>query len=114
MPEKVNRAVDFLEKICLAGSSCAMLLIMFVTTVDLLARKLIDCSIPTLYELTEDYWMVTPPVGMNACVVSATTKISLDVVFRGTAVLLTMDCITLTLLLAFPSLSTYLPSKMMA
>jgi len=57
--------------------------------------------------------MVTPPVGMNAYVVSATTKTPLDVVFRGTSVLLTMDCITLALLLAFPSLSTYLPSKMM-
>jgi tripartite ATP-independent transporter DctM subunit len=57
--------------------------------------------------------MVTPPVGMNAYVVSATTKTPLDVVFRGTSMLLTMDCITLALLLAFPSLSTYLPSKMM-
>jgi len=33
--------------------------------------------------------MVTPPVGMNAYVVSATTKTPLDVVFRGTSVLLT-------------------------
>jgi C4-dicarboxylate transporter DctM subunit len=57
--------------------------------------------------------MVTPPVGMNAYVVSATTKTPLEVVFRGTGVLLIMDSISLVLLLAFPSLSTFLPSRMM-
>ena len=56
---KVEWVVEFMEKICLAGSSCAMLLIMLVTTFDLLARKLIDYSIPSLYELTEDYLMVS-------------------------------------------------------
>jgi len=57
--------------------------------------------------------MVTPPVGMNAYVVSATTRTPLDVVFKGTGALLLADVVTLILLLAFPILSTYLPSRMM-
>jgi C4-dicarboxylate transporter DctM subunit len=56
--------------------------------------------------------LVTPPVGMNAFVVSATTKTPLEEVFQGTAVLLLVDGISLILLLAFPILSTYLPSRM--
>ena len=56
--------------------------------------------------------LVTPPVGMNAFVVSATTKTPLEEVFQGTAILLLVDGISLILLLSFPILSTYLPSKM--
>jgi TRAP-type C4-dicarboxylate transport system permease large subunit len=56
--------------------------------------------------------LVTPPVGMNAFVVSATTKTPLEEVFQGTAILLLVDAISLILLLSFPILSTYLPSKM--
>jgi len=57
--------------------------------------------------------LVTPPVGMNAYVVSATTKVPLDDVFRGTGVMLLVDGISLVLLLFFPILSTWLPAKMM-
>ncbi len=56
--------------------------------------------------------LVTPPVGMNAYVVSATTKTPLEEVFAGTSVMLLVDGISLAILLAFPVLSTYLPSKM--
>jgi TRAP-type C4-dicarboxylate transport system permease small subunit len=59
MKSGVNRVLNFIEKICLGGSSVSILLIMFLTTFDLLARKLIDYSIPSLYELTEDYLMVS-------------------------------------------------------
>ena len=37
----------------------SMLLIMLLTTFDLLARKFADYSIPSLYEFTEDYLMVS-------------------------------------------------------
>ena len=57
--------------------------------------------------------LVTPPVGMNAYVVSATTKTPLDVVFRGTGALLLVDAISLIILLSFPILSTWLPSRML-
>ncbi len=57
--------------------------------------------------------LITPPVGMNAYVVSATTKTPLEEVFRGTGVLLMVDAVSLCILLAFPVLSTWLPSRMM-
>jgi C4-dicarboxylate transporter, DctM subunit len=57
--------------------------------------------------------LVTPPVGMNAYVVSATTKVPLEEVFKGTGVMLLVDFVSLAILMAFPVLSTYLPSKMM-
>jgi tripartite ATP-independent transporter DctM subunit len=61
---------------------------------------------------TAELGMATPPVGMNAYVVSATTKVPLEEVFKGTWPLLMMDLMSLALLLAFPALSTWLPSTM--
>jgi len=62
---------------------------------------------------TAEIGMASPPVGMNAFVVSATTKVPLEDVFKGTWPLLGMDMVSLALLLAFPALSTWLPSTMM-
>ena len=56
--------------------------------------------------------LVTPPLGLNAYVVSGTSKIPLTTVFRGASMLLVFDGITLLILLFFPILSTYLPSLM--
>jgi TRAP-type C4-dicarboxylate transport system permease large subunit len=56
--------------------------------------------------------LITPPVGMNAFVVNASTGIPLSDVFRGLSVMLIFEFITLILLLAFPVLSTWLPSMM--
>ena len=56
--------------------------------------------------------LVTPPVGMNAYVVSATIKAPLEQVFRGTGVMLMFEFVTLCLLLAFPIIATWLPSFM--
>jgi len=58
--------------------------------------------------------LVTPPVGMNAYVVSASTGIPVDKVFRGVGVMLIFELITLALLLFFPVLATWLPSMMFA
>src|SRR5690606_11559233 len=62
---------------------------------------------------TAEIGMATPPVGMNAYVVSATTRVPLDEVFRGAGVLIALDFLALAILLAFPALSTWLPSTMM-
>ena len=59
MKSAVQRFLDVVEKIFMALSSAAILVIMFITTFDLLARKIFDYSIPSLYEFTEDYLMVT-------------------------------------------------------
>ena len=56
--------------------------------------------------------LVTPPVGMNAYVVSASTGVPLETVFRGVGVMLLFEVISAVLLLAFPLLATWLPSKM--
>lgn len=56
--------------------------------------------------------LVTPPVGMNAYVVSATIRVPLEQVFKGTGVMLMFEFITLCLLLAFPIIATWLPSLM--
>jgi tripartite ATP-independent transporter DctM subunit len=56
--------------------------------------------------------LVTPPVGMNAYVVSASTGVPLDQVFRGIGFMLIFEIISLALLLAFPGLTTWLPSMM--
>jgi len=58
--------------------------------------------------------LITPPVGMNAYVVSASTGIPLETVFRGVGVMLFFELVTLALLLSFPALTTWLPSMMYA
>ncbi len=57
--------------------------------------------------------LITPPLGMNAYVVSASSKIPLEYVFRGTIVMLLFEGVTLGVLLYFPSISTWLPSMML-
>ncbi len=56
--EKFNKVINVIEKVFLAGGFVSILLIMFLTTFDLLWRKLFNYSIPSLYEFTEDYLMV--------------------------------------------------------
>ena len=56
--------------------------------------------------------LVTPPVGMNAYVVSASSGIPLETIFRGIGVMLIFEMISFILLLSFPFLSTWLPSMM--
>lgn len=56
--------------------------------------------------------LITPPVGMNVFVVSGATGVPVGTVFRGTAYLLAWEFVTLALLLAFPFISTWLPSYM--
>lgn len=62
---------------------------------------------------TMEMGVITPPVGMNAYIISATANIPLEKVFRGTGMFLLIDCIHLAILLAFPAISTWLPSKVM-
>lgn len=56
--------------------------------------------------------LVTPPLGINAFVVSGQTGVPLSDVFKGISVMLVFEAITLALLLAFPAISLYLPSLM--
>jgi len=55
---KVNSVLNFMEKSLLLAGFISTLGIMFLTTFDLLSRKFLGYSIPSLYEFTEDYLMV--------------------------------------------------------
>lgn len=56
--------------------------------------------------------MVTPPMGMNVFVVSSVTKEPLETIFKGVFYMLLWGLFALAILLAFPELSTWLPSIM--
>ncbi|MFH1651429.1 MAG: TRAP transporter large permease [Chloroflexota bacterium] len=57
--------------------------------------------------------VITPPVGFNLFVIKAVfPEISLMDVIRGTGWFLVMDVLTLTILLLFPQIALWLPSKM--
>jgi TRAP-type C4-dicarboxylate transport system permease large subunit len=57
--------------------------------------------------------LISPPVGMNLFVLSTLLpQVSTRVVFRGVLPFVTVDCVRLALLVAFPILSLYLPSLM--
>ncbi|BBU55650.1 hypothetical protein KU6B_19150 [Mameliella alba] len=56
--------------------------------------------------------LITPPMGLNVFVVSATTGVSVAQVFRGTGYLLIFEIITLVIIVAFPALTLWLPSQM--
>ena len=56
--------------------------------------------------------LVTPPIGMNVFIVQGVTEVPLDVVFRGNLPFIIAMLIGLVLLVAFPEISLFLPSKM--
>ena len=56
--------------------------------------------------------LVTPPIGLNAYVVSSVSKVSLEDTFKGIGIMLLFEVVVLVILLAFPKISTWLPSLM--
>lgn len=58
MKNAIDRIFNGAERLLFLGSCASILIIMFITTFDLLVRKFYDYAIPSLYELTEDYFMV--------------------------------------------------------
>ena len=56
--------------------------------------------------------LVFPPVGMIAFVVSATAKVDLVTVYRGTSVMIISIFIAIVLLMIFPELAVWLPTTM--
>ena len=53
--------------------------------------------------------LVTPPVGMNAYVVSGASGIPVETTFRGVMPFVGIDIITVALLIAFPAITLWLP-----
>jgi TRAP-type C4-dicarboxylate transport system permease large subunit len=57
--------------------------------------------------------LISPPVGMNLFVLNALLpKVGLNAIFRGVWPMVLVLIITLGILLAFPSISLWLPSMM--
>ena len=58
--------------------------------------------------------LVTPPVGLNVYVMKGAlgNLVSLPTIFRGVAWFIVTDVITLTVIIAFPAITLYLPSLM--
>jgi C4-dicarboxylate transporter, DctM subunit len=57
--------------------------------------------------------LISPPVGMNLFVLNTLLpQVPTRVIFRGVLPFMTIDCVRLAILIAFPVISTYLPSLM--
>jgi TRAP-type C4-dicarboxylate transport system permease large subunit len=57
--------------------------------------------------------LISPPVGMNLFVLSTLIPhVSTRTVFRGVLPFVLIDCVRLGILIAFPVISTFLPSLM--
>ncbi|TKT78274.1 TRAP transporter large permease [Aquamicrobium sp. LC103] len=58
--------------------------------------------------------LVTPPVGMNVFVIKSAmgSRVSLGTIFKGVTWFIVTDLVTLALLIAFPIITTWLPSLM--
>lgn len=54
-----QKILAFVERIFVFGAGISIVLMMLLTTFDLLSRKFLNYSIPSLYEFTEDYLMVS-------------------------------------------------------
>jgi len=54
--------------------------------------------------------MITPPIGMNVFVLHGVTRLPLGVIYRGTMPFLLADFVRISMIVAFPSLSLWLPS----
>ena len=57
--------------------------------------------------------LISPPVGMNLFVLNTLLpEVKTSTIFRGVLPFMTIDCVRLAILVAFPILSTWLPSHM--
>ncbi len=54
-----QKVLAFVERIFAFAAGISIVLMMLLTTFDLLSRKFLNYSIPSLYEFTEDYLMVS-------------------------------------------------------
>jgi TRAP-type C4-dicarboxylate transport system permease large subunit len=56
--------------------------------------------------------LVFPPVGLIAFIVSATAKVDVVKVYKGTSILTIAIAVTTVLIMIFPELALWLPSMM--
>lgn len=61
---------------------------------------------------TVEIGLLTPPLGLNAYVASAQTKVPLRNIFKGLLPFIAMEVVVLILLLSFPQITLFLPELM--
>jgi len=61
---------------------------------------------------TVDIDLLTPPLGLNDYVAAGQTGLSPKKIFRGILTFLVMESLVLILLLSFPQITLWLPSRM--
>src|SRR6478609_6951598 len=65
--------------------------------------------------MTVELGLIHPPVGMNVFVIKSVVKdVSFTTIFRGVIPFVLTDLLRLVILIAFPLLATWLPTRMMA
>src|SRR5437763_1300315 len=65
--------------------------------------------------MTVELGLIHPPVGMNVFVIKSVVKdVSFSTIFRGVLPFVATDLVRLVILIAFPLLATWLPTRMMA
>lgn len=62
---------------------------------------------------TVEIGLLTPPLGLNAYVAAAQTKVRLGTIFKGILPFLAMEVVVLLLLVSFPQIITWLPTLML-
>lgn len=61
---------------------------------------------------TAELAAITPPVGLNVYVLDGVTNVPLEDIFKGVTPFIIMDLINLSILIAFPQISLFIPSLM--
>jgi C4-dicarboxylate transporter, DctM subunit len=63
--------------------------------------------------MTVELGLIHPPVGMNVFVIKSVVKeVSFTTIFKGVLPFVAMDLVRLVILIAFPVIALYLPSRM--
>jgi C4-dicarboxylate transporter DctM subunit len=63
--------------------------------------------------MTVELGLIHPPVGMNVFVIKSVVKdVKFSTIFAGVAPFIVADILRLIILIAFPVIATFLPSRM--
>lgn len=56
--------------------------------------------------------LITPPMGLNVFILAGVSETHVGIIFRGVVPFIMADILHIALLVAFPALSLYLPTRM--
>src|ERR1041384_64126 len=129
MPDDLKNLVTSLNlsPIMVVAAICAIYVIlgtameelsMILLTVPVFFPLIVHLGIDPIYfgvliVVVVEIGLISPPVGMNLFVLNTLLpQVPTRTIFRGVLPFMTVDCVRLAILVAFPILSLYLPSLM--